>query len=193
MKIDVTIPDGVSGEWSVQSFDVSEELAKLENLRSIISFSNRSIEPGTYKRLMYNGIVVMSNTPCEIRDHLSFIYKAQKCKNILINGLGLGVALKAILESEIVEKVDIVEISDDVINLVKPTFSSDSRVNIIHSDAFTYKLNKGIRYGAVWHDIWNYICADNLLEMTRLKRKYGRFCEWQGCWGEYFCKRMKRS
>jgi hypothetical protein len=52
-------------------------------------------------------------------------------------------------------------------------------------------MMKGERYGMVWHDIWDSFCGDNLPEMTRLKRKYGRRADWQGCWGEWQCRRHR--
>lgn len=40
--------------------------------------------------------------------------------------------------------------------------------------------------------IWDSLCADNLEEMTKLKRRFGRRTDWQGCWGEYQCRRDKK-
>ena len=70
-KYKVDIPEGQSGDWKVEKFTVSEEEAKLNNLRAAFSFSDRGreIEPGEYTRLRRNGVVVLSDTPAEIRDH----------------------------------------------------------------------------------------------------------------------------
>ena len=78
-----------------------------------------------------------------------------------------------------------------MIDLVGPSFSHDDRVNIICADAFEWRPPKGVRYNAVWHDIWDDICTDNLPEMTRLHRKYGRRADWQGSWCRELCKRYK--
>jgi hypothetical protein len=192
VEIKVNIPDGLSGNWRVETFTVSEQEASFNNIRSMFSFSSRPIKPGTYKRLMRNRTVVMSNTPSEIMDHLEFIRRAKrKGGHILINGLGLGVCLSAILESDNVGKVTVVEKSQDVINLVGPRFNDDHRVEIINSDCFNYKPPKGVSYTCVWHDIWDYICADNLPEMHKLHRKYGKKCEWQGSWARRKCERRR--
>lgn len=183
MTIDITVPDGTSGLWSVQTFTVSEEEAKFETMRAMFSYSFRPITPGTYKRLMRNGTVVMTNTPAEINDHRYFISLAKReGGHILINGLGLGVCLSAILESDKVLTVTVIEKSIDVIALVKDTYLQDKRVTIINADAMTWKPPKGIKYTAVWHDIWDDICADNLPEMKTLHRRYGRKSTWQGSW-----------
>jgi hypothetical protein len=187
MDIEVNVPDGKSGSWSVETFEVTQKDADFENLRAMFG-GGRHIKVGKFKRLMHGRTVVMSNTPAEIKDHMGFIFKAQKAENVLINGLGLGVALVEILKSDIVKRVDVVEISEDVIKLVAPTFAHDKRVNIIHADAMTYKPQKGIKYGASWHDIWSDICSDNLPAMKKLHRRYGRCSEWQGSWCRWLCE-----
>lgn len=173
----------------MSTFEITEKDVAISNMRAMFKPGCRTISPGRYKRLTCNGTVIMSNTPSEIRDHLSFIWEAKKGGHILINGLGLGVALIAILESDKVESITVIEKSKDVIDLVGPSFSTDKRVNIIHADAFDWKPPKGASYNAVWHDIWDNICTDNLLEMTKLHRKYGKKAKWQGSWCKELCKR----
>lgn len=165
----MNIPDGQSGSWKIETFIVPER--SIENIRLLFQPGGRIVEPGEYKKLTYNGAIVMSNTPAELRDHSYFVYKAKD--KVLINGLGLGCCLVEILEKEEVTSVTVIEISQHVINLVAPFFESDPRLEIIHADAFKWKPPKGIRYGAVWHDIFPAICSDNLPQMTRLHRKYG--------------------
>ena len=188
MKIEVNVPNGESGSWLVEDMVVSQSDADFETMRAAFCSSSRPIQPGPYKRLVRNGTTVMSNTSAEISDHRYFIMKAKRCEHVLINGLGLGVALTAILESDIVKTVTVIEKSEDVINLVAKSFT-DPRVSIVHADAFEFKPPKGKRYGAVWHDIWDGICADNLPEMTKLHRKYGRRCDWQGSWARELIRR----
>ena len=68
-------------------------------------------------------------------------------------------------------------------------YIKDKRVTIINADAFEWKPPKDQRYDVVWHDIWDNICGDNLPEMTKLHRKYGKKTDWQGSWCKYECKR----
>lgn len=174
MDMDTTVDvlDGVSGDWRVETFEVEKPSVYL-------LIKGRPITPGIYKRLMYKSQVVMSNTPAEIRDFMSFVWRAKG--NVLINGLGLGVVLKAILQKSDVESVTVIELSEDVIKLVAPYFA-DPRVTIVQADAMTWKPPKDIRYNAVWHDIWTYVCEDNLDDMKILHRRYGRKCDWQASW-----------
>jgi spermidine synthase len=191
MDIEIDVPEGRRGQWKVEEFEISEESARFENMRASFSPGARHVRAGKFKRLMRGNTLVMSNTPAEISDHRQFIRIAKNCENVLINGLGLGVALKEILTSEKVKSVTVVERSIDVIALIAPTYQEDKRVTIVNADAFDYMPPKGIRFGAVWHDIWDNICSDNLPEMTKLSRKYGRRCDWQGSWCKELCLRFR--
>jgi len=191
MSVDIEVPDGVSGDWSVSTFEVSDKEAKRHSMMSAWSSSCRPISAGTYKQLKRKNHLVMSNTPMEIRDHSWFASHARKCERVLLNGLGLGMVLKMILESETVKHVTVIEKSEDVIKLSAQTYLVDPRVEIIHADAFEWKPPRGARYGAVFHDIWDDICGDNLPEMIKLKSKYRRRTDYQECWCEDQCRRQR--
>ena len=182
----VTVPEGTIGPWSVQRFEVTESEAKIGTLRS--AFNGRgAITPGIYTQLRHQRRgLIMSDTPDEMRDHYPAVRHARD--HVLINGLGLGMVLATILKKSDVARVTVIEISDDLIQLVGPHYMGDPRVEIVHADAFEYQPPRGARYGAVWHDIWDDLCGDNLEPMTRLKRKYGRRADWQGCWGEDYIR-----
>lgn len=183
----VSVPEGRSGIWSVTRFEVTREHAAFYNLNA----HGRGIAPGVYTRLTRGGGVVMSDTPAEMRDHYEAVRAAHG--HVLLNGLGLGMVLQAVLEKPNVARVTVVELSPDVINLVAPHYQEryGARLEIIQADAYTYEP-QAPAYGAVWHDIWDDLCTDNLPQMTRLKRKYGRRAEWQGCWGEHEIRRQAR-
>lgn len=134
----VNIPEGKSGDWEVKKFTVSEDDAKWDALRSI-GRGGRYTPTGTYTSLTRNGQVIMSDTPNEIQDHLEFIRRAKG--KVLINGLGLGMVLKAVLDKSEVEYVTVIEKSPHVISLVAPYFqvNYENKVKIIWADAYTYK------------------------------------------------------
>lgn len=184
----VTVPEGQIGPWAVKRFEVDQESAAASQLRAM--FKGRGAVPaGTYTKLTRNGSIVMSDTPDEMRDHYDAVRKARG--RVLINGLGLGMVLAAVLAKPEVERVTVVEIDADVIALVGEHYAC-ARVEIVNASAFDYQPPKGVRYGAVWHDIWGDICSDNLPDMTTLKRKYGRRADWQGCWCEWECRAAKK-
>lgn len=172
---------------------VTKEAEKAEILRAIFRLDVRYTPAGTYTCLMYKRDVIMSDTPDEIDDHMEAIHHASG--HCLINGLGLGVVVNAILQKPDVEMVTVIEKSKDVIGLVAPHYLrkfGNSRLEIINVDAFDYQPPKNVRYGMVWHDIWPTICADNLPEMHKLHRKYGRHAVWQGSWCRRLCERDAR-
>lgn len=175
MEIVVDVPDGSSGDWKVETFVIEKDAPGLLYL----ALKGRYVAPGIYKRLVHKRRVIMSNTQAEIMDFRYFLNKAKG--NVLINGLGLGVLLKALLDKPGIESVTVIEISEDVINLVGSHFK-DPRVQIIHADALTWKPPKGVHYDAAWHDIWDDICLTNWESMSKLHRKYGRKCSYQDSW-----------
>ena len=197
MIINIDIPDGKSGKWEIDTFTIAEDNSKKsitehkENSKVLSLFEDRgAISAGTYKRLIYFGRTMMSNTPNEIEDHIKFIKKAKETGgHILINGLGLAVAATEILKSSKVRKITIIDLSLDVIKLVKP-YIKDKRVEIINDDAFRYQIPEGVSYSCVWHDIWFDIASDNLPDMEKLHDKYKMKCDWQGAWCELECREM---
>lgn len=180
-------PDGVRGHWRVETFSVSDQAAQTSALRALFDGPDVYVPPGVYKRLTRGSTIVMSNTPMELRTNAEFIRRATG--RVLINGLGLGIVLTAILQKPDVHSITVIETAQEVIDLVAPTFCDDLRVTIIHADAFEYRPPTGARYDVVWHDIWDDICPGNLREMTRLHRKYARLAIWQGSWAREQCKR----
>ena len=176
-----SIPEGVSGVWRVERF-------KTDGIGAMMyAMKGRGMPAGEeFTRLMRGRTLVMSDTPAEMRDHVGAVVKAKG--SCLINGLGIGMVLRAILRKDCVTDVTVVEASQDVLDLVSPHYQ-DSRVTFVKSCAFDYKPPKGKRYDMVWHDIWDDICADNLPDMHRLHRKYGKRADWQGSWCRHLCER----
>lgn len=179
----VDIPEGKIGDWEVKKFEVTDEGAKKYNFFSVLSFSFRRVVPGWFTKLTYKGETIMSDTRDEIRDHREPIDRG--FGHCLINGLGLGMITKALLDKPEVIKVTVIEIVPEVIELVGVHLLNryPDRLEIIQSDALTYKPQKDVYFDMVWHDIWPTICTDNYPDMKLLHRRYGRKARWQGSWG----------
>ena len=164
----------------------------MSRLRAAISgFHGDYCPAGTYKRLRRGSTVVMSNTKMEVDTNRAFVRAATG--RVLVNGLGLGMVLTALLKKPDVASITVIENSPDVIALVAPTFASDPRVTIIHADALEWRPAKGEKFDAVWHDIWDDISSDNLQDMKTLHRRYGRRADWQGSWMRHMCERQLRE
>jgi len=191
-----SIPEGKSGNWAVEKFIVSEQEATAFNLRNKIQLfqgrPDRPIKSGEYTRLVHNDSVVMSDTPAEVYDLIDLEYNAKG--RVLISGLGLGIAAEIVLQIPLVTEVIVVEIDNDVVKLVGLHLCAkyEKSLVIVNDDIFKWKPMKGVRYGAVWHDIWGSICSDNLPEMKKLKSKFCRRADWQGFWAYYDHLRIRR-
>ena len=174
----VTVPEGNSGDWSIQKFTVTKEQASFFNIRNPL----RPIEAGVYTRLSFKGQTVMSDTSAEMCDHFGVISLARG--RVLLNGLGIGMVLQACCLKPEVAHVTVNEISEDVIKLVAPHYLQmfPDKVTINHADALTWKPNNGDKFDIIWHDIWNGICADNYEQMKKLHLRYRHWGKWQGSW-----------
>jgi hypothetical protein len=185
----VDVPEGEVDGLHVCRFEVKKD--SIENLR-LQTHGGRQTTPGTYTMLHeegpYGGQVWMSDTDAERSDHFEayFQIRKERTKRVLLNGLGLGMVLKAALSFDHVEHVDVVEKDERVIRLVGPHYEKDPRITIIHADAYEQMARwpKGTRWDVGWSDIWGDVSTDDLADMTRLNRSYGRRCTWHRCWGQ---------
>lgn len=193
----VNVPEGEIGDWSIKHVTVTPEDEKNQRMRACNPSSmGRFVRAGTYTMLYRKGALWMSDTPDEMKDHLSPIYEAKRLGgHVIINGLGIGMVANAILALENVTKVTVIEMSPEVIKLVGPSLTEKygSRVEIIEADSYEYKPPKGVRYTVAWHDIWIDLCTDNLQQMAKLHRKYGRRVDWQGSWGKELLQYHRRQ
>jgi len=192
-RMTVTVPEGELDGLRVERFEVGER--DIDNLHNAIRHG-RGTKPGTYTRLMDNDRLWMSDVDAEKRDHLEPVRRIHgyQAKRVLINGLGLGMVLNAALSFGHVEHVDVVEIDERVIKLVGPYYEADPRVTIHHANAYaqTGRWPTGTRWDVGWSDIWGNISTDDLVDMAKLNRSYGRRCDWHECWGYWLLKRQQQ-
>lgn len=178
------IPPGKSGKWEVSKFNIEPDLGLLRAMRD-----GRGTYLGEYTRLTRNNTCVMSDTNAEL-DDLGVFFAAldrTEARSVLINGLGLGIALQGALRSSRINRIVVVEIAKEVIDLVGPHFNHP-KVEIVHGDAYTHKIP--CHYDVVWHDIWDNVPnSDNKNEIRRLRRRHGGKCYWQGVWCEWGTRR----
>lgn len=172
------------GDWHLDNFTVSEADSRMTSMRP-----GEYVPPGDYTRIKRGQTTVMSDTPMERGSHMEILRKAKG--HVLINGLGLGMIAETVARKDDVESVTVIEIAPEVVHMIAPHLHP--KCNVIRADAFEWQPPKGMRYGAVWHDIWDTICADNLADMKFLHRKYGRRCDWQGSWQRDVCEYHRKQ
>lgn len=167
------VPVGAVGNARVERFEVSRTHSMMTGLGHHGGF----VPEGFYTRLIVGGELMMSDTPEEYRTNLPILRNATG--HVLIHGLGLGCVLACLRHKPDVTAITVIEKSQDVIDLVAREFPG---VEVIHADALTWAPERGMRFDAVWHDIWPNICTDNIPAVQLLNRRYGRRADWQGAW-----------
>lgn len=200
----VDVPEGKDGLWEIERYTMTQRDLIVSDAVEQVTRTDRHSLPGTYTKLLrwghlgnpYNATVFMSDHVCEVADHHDLVEYARQnapLKHVLINGLGIGVAIE--LLAPYVEQFTIIELSAAVIRLVAPHYQAryPGRIEVIQHDALTYLPPKGVRYNAVFHDIWATISHTNLAEMRHLHRRYGRLCDWQQSWARVYCEREARK
>ncbi len=180
----ITLPEGENSDWVIKRVEIKPDPIQEMRARQ----GGRNYVPGIYTNLMRDGTLVMNDSPDEREDHISFVRAATG--SVLISGLGLGMCLAAVLRKAEVTDVTVLELSQDLIDLVAHHYQ-DPRIEIICADALEWKPPKGKKYGAVWHDIWDDMCTDNLPGMGALNRRYARKADWKGCWGQEYTVMMR--
>ncbi|MCL4296275.1 MAG: hypothetical protein KJ077_11125 [Anaerolineae bacterium] len=98
------------------------------------------------------GVVVMEDTPFELRTHLQFMLKARG--KVLVTGLGLGCVVRGLLANPAVEHVTCIENSSDVLWMVDPYMPKNGRLTIIYADALKWTENNTQTFDFAWHDLW---------------------------------------
>jgi hypothetical protein len=200
----VDVPEGRHLLHAIRRIKMTERDCLFHDAMEQVMKCDRHNHPGTYTQLIRYGFnddpyaetVVMSDHTSEVCDHEPLVRYARQhapLKHVLINGLGIGVAIELLMPY--VEHMTIVELSSSVIRLVAPHYIAryGDKLEIIRHDALTYRPPTGTHYDAVFHDIWDTISHKNLAEMRRLHRKYGRRADWQGSWARNYCERDARK
>ncbi len=185
-KVTGRCPVGELGDAVIEQFDFSEEQAKWAQLHDMCHGRFGVAVAGRYTRLTVDGVLMMTDTPDEIRDHMPVIARTARTetKRVLIAGLGLGVCVRGILMNKHVEKVVVLEQSPDVIALVGGWLLGEypGRLEIRKRDALEYKPSLGERYDVAWFDIWPTICGDHWPDMAKLQRRWHSRGTWCRSW-----------
>lgn len=199
-KMHTVLPDGVEqGNVNIKHVTPTKQDADFAHLRSMIAgngMGRGAVQAGeTLCQLFGGNTLWMSDTPDERRDHR---YVSRHLKgHVLIGGLGMGMfALFAALRPE-VEKVTVIEINPDIIDLVLPHLHkamksqgiNPDKLVVIEDDLLAWKPPKGEKYQCIWFDIWANLCTDNLEDMATLNRRFARRTDgYRECWGESLLK-----
>lgn len=170
----------IGGRVSFDDFRVSELIPAWEYGSARVE--HEEFEGGVIARLVIGGVVWMGDSLAEYLDHAEVLERAHG--RVLVNGLGLGCVVKAMLAKPEVESVEVVELNRDVIELIGP-FYADPRVKVIHADAFMqagYGWAAGDSWDVVWTDILAGWHVTDDAKMELIESMYESRCGWHGIW-----------
>ena len=191
-QMTVTVPEGVSGEVRIERFEITERAVRLASINPRHTYRSQT-PAGTYTRLVKGRTLWMSDTRAERHDHIAFLRAAKYAGNgahILVSGLGIGMVLTPLLTFQNVERVDVIEIDEDVIKLAGPHYAALAdehgiAFQIHHADVFDgpKAINAATkRWDVAYHDVWATYSADTYNEHKNVRRKFGRVAGQQLCW-----------
>lgn len=161
---------------------ISKSILKQEDLLSIeqnwSQYRNErylsSLTVGKEYTILYDktlGKTMMSNHEFEMLTNQKFIDVSKG--DVLIFGIGLGLIIHPLLESEEVKTIDVVEIDYGLIDEIYPILvacDNQSKLNVIYEDAFTFDTDK--MYDTIYFDIWSVIDEQAFGEMKFLTKKF---------------------
>lgn len=177
-----------SENFVLEHFEIDGSGALMETMRGIRT------RPGKFVRLQRKSgfrDVVMSDTIAERNTNWRVVHEAEG--DVLIAGFGIGMILVPILLNPKVNKVTVVEISKEVPAMVLPHLPNTDKLEVIYADILEWNPPKGKKWDIVYFDIWDHICADNLGDMKKLHKRFGRRKKkWMGSWARKECERQAR-
>lgn len=165
--------------------------------------ANRSIHVVTKRQMLYGGmrpLIVQIAEPvtfhrlwsesdgCWMSTHFQeiagLIEPIQKAHgNVLIGGLGMGLAAHLMAEQSAVSNVTVVEIDPDLIKLIRPMISKE--IEIVQDDLFRYLQHTQRQYHYGYYDIWQrcgeWTWQTMIVKLRRLSREKVKKVD---CWEE---------
>lgn len=191
------IPEGSQGVAAIRHFTVSKADSQFSAIRAF-QHPEAYVTAGNYCELRVQGGIMMTDTSMEKRSNSGVVQMARG--DVFIAGLGIGMVLLPILEKPEVTSVTVIEKYPEVVALVeehirKAAGENSSKLKVIVGDVFEYKPAKAA-YDTIYFDIWPDICTDNLEDMAKLHRKFGKakktLDSWMDSWMRDKLKARKR-
>ena len=177
-RIQVNIPTGVSGSWSIR-----KATGDSSTIYSEIYGSECGGKPephDEYTFLFHDDIkFVMSDSYSEYSEHQPLW--DNMTGSVLIGGLGLGLVNHKLIQNQNITSVTIVEKYQEVVDLVWNHCPKDNRFNLVLADVETWQPTG--TWDCAWFDTWT---GGNPLSQQQYKelilQKYSPFCNWIGVW-----------
>ncbi len=162
------IPEARSGKYRIEHFEVpAGDRLELASARTRIlgghaaGFITHDV-PTRWHRLVGPTGVWMTDLPVEQAQHDAAL-KGVTRGSVLVGGLGIGYAVQLLAKRKDIERIIVIEVSRDVIALVKPALfkmlgKHADKVTIVHADLLRWlTLRQHIKNASLdfaFYDIW---------------------------------------
>lgn len=176
-----SMPTGEFGMWTfarqhVPDWDIARPRVGADSLMVLGHYTEA-------KAHQQFGDIVMEDSAEELRKHLPIWMKARG--RVLVSGLGLGCVVRGLLLNEAVRRIDVVEISPTIMEIVGAEFLANPRVRLHQADALKIEWPADVGWDYAWHDIWTHEgngAPLHKLHLDLLFRYRGRVTREQGAW-----------
>lgn len=166
------VPAGQSGPWTIERREFAA-----------IDMPWPDDPPGLYTVLRHETIgMVMADFPRLVQEMSAILARASG--RILIGGLGLGVVVSKVLESQSVTEAVVLEIDQHVADLAWPTYAGDSRATLVIGDALTHDVASLGLFDAAWFDLWPSLNPAYSDERALVRARWTAASAWLGLWGD---------
>ena len=180
MRIEVDIPEGVSGDYEVAHY--TDETT--DNMwQMYLDMKDETHDAHTV--LLKAGCLmpIMQDSEAEYNEHQWLWDNAEG--DVLVGGLGLGMCHQPLIDNPNVTSVTIIELEQDVVDLVWDDCAKDDTFSVVVADFETWTPPEDSSFDTVWGDTW---LVDNSLSMaeyrTLINNKYSQYTENIGFWGD---------
>jgi spermidine synthase len=155
----------------------------------------RSLAGEQVAQLYVDGKLVMSDSVMERVSNFEVCHKAKG--DVLVAGLGVGMILKPLLTNPLVTSVTVIEECQDVIDLVAPYYAHP-KLKVAQGDIYKWRPARGVKYDAIYFDVWADIMSTNLTKMAQLHQAFKYYKRspdaWMNSWNrEYLLDRKRRG
>lgn len=157
----VRIPTGKRGSYAIEHFThPAGEKLDTSNLRTSIIGGQKNEpvvydNPTTWHRLKYHGGVWMTDLPIEQQQHRNAL--RDMAGDVLVGGLGIGLAANWLASRPEAKSVTVVEISKEVIALVGPyLIDQGKKIKVVNANLLKWLKNRSAKTVFDWafYDIW---------------------------------------
>lgn len=171
----VALPEMRVGDFSIRHITLPAEKRLPLLAGGFVRYSGEI----TLRQLFFKDSLWMSDTPSELSDMQELTRKADK-GHVLVAGLGMGIVATMLAQKERVERVTVVEIAPEVVQMVSPYLPDNVTVITANFRQWVQTAVTG-HYSAVILDIWGDISTDDLPDMLNLWEATG--ARRGGVWG----------